>query len=74
MDGFFVKVPLAQDSQKGIQTIPERLYSELLKFTRVEIEQLGSSSCSDSCKLIGQITYTLSLSFPQLQMFLSCDE
>ena len=43
--------------------------SELLKFTRLEIEQLGSNSCSDSCKLIGQITYTLSLSFLSYKCF-----
>ena len=51
------------------QTIPERLYSELFKFTGLEIEQLGSNSCSDSCKLIGQITYTLSHSFLSYKCF-----
>ena len=43
--------------------------SESFKFTRLEIEQLGSNSCSDSCKLIGQITYTLSLSFLSYKCF-----
>ena len=42
INGFFVQVPLAQGSVKGIQMDkPERLYSKARKFTSFGTEQPG---------------------------------